>query len=98
MKRLVVCLALLLLAPAARAETPSSDPKAVAIADQVMKALGGRERWDSLEGLRWAFEFAVNDTVKSSRSHSCTRCRARTARECRSRSSSIWMARAGWHG
>ena len=51
MKRLVFCLALILLAPAARAETSSSDPKAVAIADQVMKSLGGRERWDALEGL-----------------------------------------------
>ncbi len=63
--------AALLLAPAlvARAETPASDPKAVAIADQVMKALGGRERWDRLVGVRWSFDVTVNDTVRSSRRH-----------------------------
>lgn len=72
MMRHALCLALFLLAPAAAAETSvtsASDPKAVAVADQVMKGLGGRERWDALEGLRWSFEFAVDDTVKSSRAH-----------------------------
>jgi hypothetical protein len=64
-------LAALLTAPlAARAETPVSDPKAVAIADQVMDALGGKKRWDDLRGIRWTFGNEVNDTVKSSRRHS----------------------------
>jgi hypothetical protein len=54
----------------ARAETTASDPKAVAIADQVLQALGGRDRWDHLHGLRWSFDFALGDTVKSSRRHS----------------------------
>ena len=54
----------------ARAETANSDPKAVAIADQVMDALGGKERWDHLHGLRWSFDVVVNDTLRSSRRHS----------------------------
>jgi len=54
-------------APAPRAS--ASDPHAVAIADQVLKALGGKERWDHLRGLSWSFDVAVNDTVKSSRRH-----------------------------
>jgi hypothetical protein len=59
-----------LLAPgSARADTLASDPKAVAIADQVMQALGGKDRWDALEGLRWSFGFEVGDTVKSIRRH-----------------------------
>ena len=41
--------------PAARAE---SDPKAVAIADQVMEALGGGEAWRNTRYLR--FDFAVD--------------------------------------
>ena len=64
---------LLVLPLAARAGTTTSDPKAVAIADEVMKALGGRERWDALAGLRWSFEVAVNDTVRSSRRHAWDR-------------------------
>jgi hypothetical protein len=64
--------ALLALAPLtpARAEMPDSDPKAVAIADQVMKALGGKDRWDKLPGLRWTWEVSINDTIRSSRRHS----------------------------
>ncbi len=53
----------------ARAETAASDPKAVEIADQVMTALGGRQRWDSLHYLRWTFEVAVNDTLRPGRRH-----------------------------
>jgi hypothetical protein len=74
MTRAGLCVALLaalgcLAAQRARAEVVPSDPKAIAIADQVMTALGGRERWDALKGLRWSFEFAVGDTIKSSRRH-----------------------------
>jgi len=62
--------ALLLALPCApRAETKASDPKAVAVADQVMKALGGKKRWDGLVGLRWTFGATVSDTVRSSRRH-----------------------------
>ena len=77
--------AVALAAPVARAADPVSvtvtdstaadtshvsDPQALAIADQVMKALGGNERWDKLHGIRWTWEFTVNDTVKSLRKHS----------------------------
>ncbi|HEY2955601.1 MAG TPA: hypothetical protein VGK89_10185 [Candidatus Eisenbacteria bacterium] len=61
--------ALLALSTVSRAETPASDRKAVAIADQVMRALGSKQRWDALEGLRWSFGASVNDTVRSSRRH-----------------------------
>jgi len=66
-------LALVLLLPLASrsgAETPASDPRAVEIADRVMAALGGRERWDRLRYLRWTFEVAVNDTLRPGRRHS----------------------------
>ena len=46
-----------------------SDPKAVAIADQVMEALGGRKTWDALPGLRWSFGSMLGDSVRSSRRH-----------------------------
>jgi hypothetical protein len=48
--------------------TPS-DPRAAKIADDVMTALGGKDRWDALPGIRWTFGSSVNDTVKSSRRH-----------------------------
>lgn len=63
---LVACVA---VAPRARAEGAASDPRALRIADQVMAALGGQERWEKLPGLRWSFEVAVNDTVRSYRHH-----------------------------
>ena len=51
-------------------ENPNgSDPKAVAIADQVMTALGGQKQWDSLRGLRWSFGSMLGDSVRSSRRH-----------------------------
>jgi hypothetical protein len=53
----------------ARAETAASDPKAVEIANQVMTALGGKQRWDSLHFLRWTFEVSVNDTLRPGRRH-----------------------------
>ena len=64
-----VIAALLAAAYPAAAETPASDAKAVAIADRVMEALGGKERWDSLRGLRWSFGSEVSDTVRSNRRH-----------------------------
>ena len=32
-----------------------SDPRAIAIADQVMEAMGGRENWDNTRYLSWSF-------------------------------------------
>ena len=52
------------------AATPPSDPKAVHVADEVMKALGGEKRWNDLRGIRWSFGAEVGDTVKSLRRHS----------------------------
>ncbi len=71
MIRIAPVLALLLLAgsPPAGAETVDSDPRAIEIANQVMKALGGKERWDALVGLRWTFASAVRDTVRPGRHH-----------------------------
>jgi len=68
-QRLLAAALLLALPVAARAETAASDRKAVAIADQVMKALGGKQRWDGLVGLRWTFGASVDDTVRNSRRH-----------------------------
>lgn len=56
-------------APTARANTADSDPKAVALARRVLKALGGAERWNALPGIRWTFESVANDTVRSVRRH-----------------------------
>ncbi len=72
---LLVGLALIVATPAApaNADPPPSDSKAVAIADQVLEALGGAQRWQHLHGLRWSFDFLVGDTLKSSRRHSWDR-------------------------
>ncbi len=64
------CALLLLLAPGAGADPPASDPRAIEVADRVMAALGGRERWDRLRYLRWRFESMVNDTLRPGRLHS----------------------------
>lgn len=71
MKRYVtlIALATLALSSCARAETADSDKKAVAIADRVMKALGGEKRWNDLTGLRWSFGSEVGDTLRSLRRH-----------------------------
>jgi len=58
-----------LSAPVAHAETATSDPKAVEIADHVMAALGGTQRWNDVRGLRWSFGAEVRDTVRWSRRH-----------------------------
>jgi hypothetical protein len=53
----------------ARAETPDSDPKAIEVADQVMKALGGKDHWDSMPCIAWTFESAVKDTMRPGARH-----------------------------
>jgi hypothetical protein len=40
------------------------DPKAIAIADQVMQALGGADRWNALHGLVWTFGAEQGDRVR----------------------------------
>jgi hypothetical protein len=65
----VIPVLLLAACPPARAEMPDSDPRAIQVADQVMKALGGRERWDALPGLRWTFQTATGDTLRPPRRH-----------------------------
>ena len=47
-------------APGFRAE--ASDPKAIALADSVMKAMGGRKAWDDMRFVSWNF-FGVRDLV-----------------------------------
>ena len=57
--------------PATRGETAASDARAVTIADQVMTALGGKDRWDRLRGLRWTFGAQVGDSTRGNpRRHS----------------------------
>jgi hypothetical protein len=70
MKRLhSILLALLVFAAPAAAHVPPSDPAAVALARSVVRALGGRERWDALPGIRWTFGASTHDTVRVSRRH-----------------------------
>ena len=59
--------------PGASAETPESDPKAVAAADRVMERLGGQEAWRATRYLR--FDFAVEREGKTvmSRAHTWDR-------------------------
>jgi len=47
----------------ARAEAPQPDPKAAALADKVMKALGGADAWNKTRYLR--FDFAVDREGKT---------------------------------
>lgn len=68
----MLLLGLLLAAalPAAAADAPpvKADPKAAAIADQVMDALGGKKAWDDTHYLR--FDFGVEKDGKfQGRSH-----------------------------
>lgn len=67
------CLVVLASSSAPARAADASDPRAIAVADQVMKALGGRERWDALPALRWSFGNSVNDTVRSTRRHAWDR-------------------------
>jgi len=41
--------------PASGFDSPGSDPKAVAIADEVMQAMGGRDAWDATHYISWNF-------------------------------------------
>ncbi len=50
-------------------EQPSSDARAVAVADQVMASLGGKTAWEELRGLRWSFGSMLGDSVRSTRRH-----------------------------
>jgi hypothetical protein len=61
----------------ASAESPASDPKAVAVADRVMKTLGGEEAWRATRYLR--FDFAVDREGKTlmRRAHTWDRRRGR---------------------
>lgn len=81
---LLACAGVLALAPAAFAAAADSsaapvdssrlsDPKAVQIAELVMRSLGGRERWQKLTGLRWTFQTATHDTVRVTRRHAWNR-------------------------
>jgi hypothetical protein len=71
MKRVVAGImgAVAMLVAGAAAVRAESDPKAVAIADQVMEALGGRDAWKATRFLR--FDFAVEREGKTvvSRAH-----------------------------
>jgi hypothetical protein len=68
---LMVCAAFLIGACAQNAaqNTGGSDARAIAIADQVMAALGGKQQWDALHGLRWSFGSMLGDSVRSTRRH-----------------------------
>jgi hypothetical protein len=48
---------------------PASDPKAVAIAEQVMEALGGRQAWDGTRYLRFDFAVEREGKLAVSRAH-----------------------------
>jgi len=41
--------------PAPGFNQDKSDPKAIAIADEVMKAMGGRKNWDKIRFIKWNF-------------------------------------------
>jgi hypothetical protein len=66
-----------LAAAPASAESSTPDPKAVAVADRVMKTLGGEEAWKATRYLR--FDFAVEREGKTlmSRAHTWDRHRGR---------------------
>ena len=65
----LVCALVIVFPWPACGETAASDPRAIEVADQVMKALGGKESWDRLHVLRWTFEVAVGDTLRAGRRH-----------------------------
>ena len=59
--------ALLVVGACARkpaADLNGSDARAVAIADQVIAALGGQQRWNDLRGLRWTFGSQLGDSQR----------------------------------
>src|SRR5215831_20661281 len=61
----VLVVALLALTTLASCQTRvqhSTDP--TAIADRVIQQLGGKQRWDSLRGLRWTFGAEMGGKVR----------------------------------
>lgn len=75
-RRLALVAAVIIVAGCSRAPRstatgpdPGSDPRAVTIANEVMTALGGEARWDSLPGIRWSFGNMLGDSVRSTRRH-----------------------------
>lgn len=67
---LLAPLLLLSLASAPRtARAAEGDPAALELAQHVIEALGGAERWEALRGLRWSFGAEVNDTLRNERRH-----------------------------
>ncbi len=46
-----------------------SDPRAVALADQVLEALGGHKAWEGTHYIRFAFAVEKNGTIKARRTH-----------------------------
>jgi hypothetical protein len=58
-----------LLLTAATATAPASDPRAVAVADQVMEAMGGEAAWRGTCFLRFDFAVAVDGKMVMTRSH-----------------------------
>lgn len=57
------------VAPPVLAASDASDPEAVALARDVLQALGGEARWNALPGIRFTFFVAERDTVRSERHH-----------------------------
>ena len=55
--------------PAAPEAPKNSDPKAVAVADQLMQGLGGQPAWDATRYLRFEFAVEREGKILASRSH-----------------------------
>jgi hypothetical protein len=70
---LIVLLSCLVLTDAAAgadtAAPKASDPRAVAVADQVLEALGGKSAWDATRYLRFDFAVEVDGKPVMTRSH-----------------------------
>lgn len=64
----VLLAALLALAPPASPAFAESDPAALALADRVVEALGGRDAWEATKYLAFDFVASRRDTVLSRRS------------------------------
>jgi hypothetical protein len=69
-RRLLLAGLLAALPACAPAPRGDADPKAARVADRVMQKLGGRMRWNALEGLRWTFQSSSGDTMRPGRRHS----------------------------
>lgn len=74
LSRPAAALTLLVLAPLGAAQATAfdparSDPKAVAVAEQVMQALGGEDAWRELRHLRFDFQVERGGTLVMRRAH-----------------------------